>query len=404
MGLITKCRVCDSSKLQMAIDLGDQPWGNHFLKPDEVGREPKYPLQVVWCQDCHAAQLNFTVPKEVMFGDHTYLSGVTKTLSAHFMQEAVLMDACFPKSTDKCVLDIGSNDGTQLKQYKALGWSVLGVESSKTTALIANVAGIPTVNEFFNLEVGRKMGKKFDVINAAGVFYHLEELHSITDAIRESLKADGIFSVQFMYMKHVLENLTFDQIYHEHLLYYNLATLQRLLERHGLEIFDSHFSQSHGGSVVAYACHKGARPPSAKFKAMLADEERTGCNTLEAYKELAKKIEEVKANNLAFLKKAKAAGKRIYGMGAPVKGNTLLNYFGIGTQYLDVLVEKNRLRKGLISPGMHIPVVIEDELTVTPDVYYVLAWNFKKEILANNAELIRKGVEFYFPLDPKDLA
>ncbi|MBI4625630.1 MAG: methyltransferase, partial [Verrucomicrobia bacterium] len=166
-----QCRVCDSTRLELAIDLGEQPWCNNFLTREQVGREPYYPLRVVHCQDCGTAQLDYTVKKEVMFGDHTYLSGVTTSLSDHFAQVAAEVDGRFFKAVPgKSVLDIGSNDGTQLKHFQKLGYDVLGVESSKTTAQIAGAAGVPTLNAFFNAETARALGRKFHAINAAGVF------------------------------------------------------------------------------------------------------------------------------------------------------------------------------------------------------------------------------------------
>lgn len=398
-----QCRVCDSTRLDLAIDLGEQPWCNHFLKPEEVGKEPYYPLRVLYCQDCGTAQLDYTVKKEIMFGDHTYLSGVTKSLSAHFAKVAQEVDErFFGDRQEKSVLDIGSNDGTQLKHFQALGYDVLGVESSKTTAKIANDAGVPTLNDFFNLDIVKKLDRKFSVINAAGVFFHLEELHSVTEGIREALADDGVFVVQFLYMKRIVENLAFDQIYHEHLLYYNLNTVEVLLNRHGLAMFDAYLSPIHGGSIIGFVTHQGKREPSARLQAMRQAEIDEKSNDYQTYRDFAHRIEAMKAENLAYLETAKKAGKTIWGFGAPVKGNTLLNYFGIGTQYLDYLVEKNELRRGLVSPGMHIPLLIENELTCLPDIYYVLAWNFKREILANNQALIDQGVEFFFPVNPPD--
>jgi SAM-dependent methyltransferase len=303
----------------------------------------------------------------------------------------------------RSVLDIGSNDGTQLKHFQALGYDVLGVESSKRTAQIANEAGVTTLNEFFNLELVRRLGRKFDVINASGVFFHLEELHSVTDGIREGLADDGVFVVQFLYMKQIVENLAFDQIYHEHLLYYNLATIEALLNRHGLSMFDAYVSPIHGGSVIGFVTHRGRREPSARLNDLRQAEAKQRSNELATYLEFARRIEQMKVDNLAYLDEAKRLGKTIYGMGAPVKGNTLLNYFGIGRQYLDCLVEKNELRRGLFSPGQHLPVVLEREITNPPDIYYVLAWNFKQEILANNRQLLEQGVEFFFPVNPKEV-
>jgi 2-polyprenyl-3-methyl-5-hydroxy-6-metoxy-1,4-benzoquinol methylase len=388
----------------LAIDLGTQPWCNDFLTRDQVGHEPFYPLHVVFCHQCSTAQLDYTVPKEIMFGDHTYLSGVTRSLSEHFRAVAQEVDTrLFAHTTGKSVLDIGSNDGTQLKHFKALGYDVLGVESSKTTARIANEAGIETLNEFFNLGVARRLGRKFHVINAAGVFFHLEELHSVTDGIREALHDDGVFVVQFLYMKRIVENLAFDQIYHEHLLYYNLNTIEVLLNRHGLAMFDAYLAPIHGGSIIGFVRHQGKHTPSQRLQAMRQAERDEHSNELGTYQDFARRIEQMKRENLAYLDSAKRQGKCIFGFGAPAKGNTLLNYFGIGTQYLDCLVEKNTLRRRLYSPGMHIPVAIEDEIAQPPDIYYVLAWNFKKEILANNRHLLDQGVEFYFPVNPREM-
>lgn len=398
------CRVCGSSHLSLAIDLKEQPWGNHFLSELEVGQEPFYPLRVVYCHSCMTAQLDYTVQKEVMFSDHTYLSGMTRSLSDHFFSVAKEIDERFFKDKKiKSALDIGSNDGTQLFHYQMLGYDVLGVESSQRIAEIANRKGVRTVQAFFNLDLAKQLPLQFDIINAAGVFFHLEELHSVSEAIQMLLKKEGVFVVQFLYMKSIMDNCAFDQIYHEHLLFYTLRTLETLLNQHGLALFDAYLSPIHGGSMIGFAGHQGTREPSQRLNKLRHEEDASGCNQLEAYLDLANRMELLKADNLAYLAKKKEEGKTIYGMGAPVKGNTLLNYFGIGKQYLDCLVEKNPLRKGLFSPGMHLPIVMENELIAPPDVYYVLAWNFKKEILERNQHLVEQGVEFYFPVNPQEI-
>jgi SAM-dependent methyltransferase len=338
-----------------------------------------------------------------MFGDHTYLSGVTRSLNDHFARVAAAVDhRFFADRSGKAVLDIGSNDGTQLKHFRQLGYTILGVESSRTTAKLAQAADIPTLNEFFNLEVARRLDRQFEVINAAGVFFHLEELHSVTDGIRELLKDDGVFVVQFLYMKRIMENLAFDQIYHEHLLYYNLQTIETLLRRHELSLFDAYLDPIHGGSIIGFVGHPGRRPVTDRLRQLRTDETQAHANELSTYHRFAQRLVSMKQENLAYLRRARNAGKRIFGLGAPVKGNTLLNYFGIGPDLIECLVEKNPLRRGLISPGMHLPVVLESELTTTPDVYYVLAWNFKREILANYQPLLERGVEFYFPVNPPE--
>lgn len=398
------CRVCDSKDLITVLDLGEQPWCNNFLTESEVGNEPKYPLTLVYCKDCSCVQLNYTVPKEIMFADHTYVSGTTKTLAEHFYNTAKEIDSVFYKEvTEKSILDIGSNDGTQLLQYQKLGYHCLGVESCKAIADTAIENGIDTVAEFFNEECVSKINRKFDIINASGVFFHLEELHSATKAVKLALKEKGVFQVQFLYMKSIVENLAFDQIYHEHLLYYTFETFQTLMERHGLELFDAYISPIHGGSAICYVGHKGEREKTDRLLKLIAEENESKVNGLESYQDFAKRVYQMREDTVSYLEKAKSEGKTVFGFGAPVKGNTFLNFCNIGTQHLDCLVEKNPLRKGLYSPGMHIPIVMEDEIKDPPDIYFVLAWNFRKEILANNKDLIESGVEFYFPVVPKEI-
>ena len=398
---VTCCRICDGGDLAPVLDLGRQPWCNNFLRADECGREPLYPLRLVYCHSCGAAQLDYTVPKEVMFGDHTYLSGVTRTLAAHFRSVAEDVDArFFQDRPGKAALDIGSNDGTQLLQFRALAYDVLGVESARTPAARAVDAGIPTVNAFFNAEVAHGLGRQFDVVNAAGVFFHLEELHSFTEGVREALAADGVFVVQCLYMKCIVEHTAFDQIYHEHLTYYTLQSLERLLSRHGLEAFDAYVSPIHGGSAIVFASHAGARAPSSRLLALRAAEVQSGANRYGTYTAFAARVAALREQGVAYLAAQRRAGRRIFGFGAPAKGNTLLNYFGLGRDTIECLVEKNALRRGLYAPGTHIPIVLEDEVVEDPDLYYVLAWNFREEILANHRDAVARGVEFHFPIVP----
>ena len=399
------CRVCDSTDLSLAVDLGKQPWANHFLKPEQVGHEPYYPLQVVLCCECQTAQLDFTVPKETMFSEHTYLSGTTRTLNEHFKAIATEVNSRFFKSLkNKSMLDVGSNDGTQLKHYKSLGYEVLGVEPSKLPSEIANAAGLTTLREFFNAKLALSINRKFEVINASGVFFHLEELHSVTSGIRDSLAENGVFVIQFLYMKRIVENNAFDQIYHEHLLYYNLRTIDRLLRRHGLALFDAELHSIHGGSIIAFATHSSRVKRSLALNILTAEEDKLRANSIEWYEAFSSRLRQCKVDNLSYLQAAKLAGKRVWGLGAPVKGNTLLNFYEIGSDLIECLIERNPHRRGLISPGSHLPVRIEDEIgQEVPDVYYVLAWNFKTEILDRYANLIERGVEFYFPVNPREV-
>lgn len=389
------CRVCSSSRLDLALALPDMPWANNFLTAGQCGHEKYYPLRVVHCADCQTAQLDYTVSKETMFADHTYRSGTTKTLSGHFNH--VTSEIIDRMPNGKSVLDIGSNDGTFLKAFMARGWNVVGVESSAQTAKAANDAGVNTLHAFFNEKTAQDIGIKFDVIHASGVFFHLEELHSVCEGIKLLLDENGLFVVQFIYAKTMLENGAFDQIYHEHLLYYTLQTIETLLNRHNLYLLDAYLSPIHGGSIIAFVSPRDG-PITERLAKLVADEQKSTCNSLGAWRKLGERVEEMKADIIHRLLTWRSEGKRVYGLGAPVKGNTLLNTFGIGPDLISCLTERNEAKGGLYAPGSHIPVVMESEVPA-PDVYFVLSWNFKDEILERNADLITRGVQFYFPID-----
>lgn len=275
---------------------------------------------------------------------------------------------------------------------------MLGVESSKEISSIANKSEIPTINTFFNLKTANELDRSFDVINASGVFFHLEELHSACEGIKSILKKKGVFVVQFLYMKSIVKNCAFDQIYHEHLLYYTIKTINFLLEIHDLKMFDAYFSPIHGGSIIGYISHPGVYRKTKQLEKLEHHEKVSKCNVLSAYHAFAKKIIVMKKKNRHFLLSNKKKGKTIYGFGAPVKGNTLLNYFGINKEIIDCLVEKNPLRRGLFSPGMHIPRLLEDEIKQLQDIYNVLAWKIKNKMLDYIQKLLEHRVKFIFQL------
>ena len=396
------CRICTrNSSFMEIIDLGLQPWGNNFLDKNSLGTEPYYPLTLVLCEYCSAAQLSYTVPKEVMFSNHTYLSGTTKSLTNHFEDTAKkVVDLFFQDNLSNLkMLDIGSNDGTQLSFYKNLGFNVLGIESANNLSNIANDKGISTLNKFFNEQTAKELDVKFDLINASGVFFHLEELHSVCEGIRTLLNKDGIFQVQFIYMKKMQENIAFDQIYHEHLLYYTIKSLNYLLDQFSLELFDAYESSIHGGSLIGFVSHKKRRNLTSRLKKLIDQESADKTNDLTTYKEFAKNIALSKTRTLNWVDKKLSMKKTIMGLGAPVKGNTLLNYFSLSSNQIYALLERNELRRGFFAPGSHIPIILEDELKEYPDSFLVLAWNFKNEILLRHKNQIDAGIEFYFPVD-----
>lgn len=393
------CRLCNSSNFKTILDLGEQPWCNDFLAKESLGKESKYPLRLVCCLECELLQLDFTVAKETMFGDHTYLSGVTKTLIEHFHEVADENIKQFNiKSTD-LVVDIGGNDGSQLLQYDKLGIeNLLNVECSKRVSEISRKNGINTITEYFNRDcVEKHIGEKnVKLYNASGVFFHLEELHSVIDGIKFSLRDDGVLVVQFMYAGTMIEKLNFDTIYHEHLLYYTVSSLEKLLNQYGLTIFDAYYSEIHSGSIIAKITHSGGEldQKTERFKELWEKDKKY---TLQAFEDFARTIEEKKDVLREFLLSLKDSGKKIYAYGAPAKGNTLLNYFNIDCTLIEKSVEINEMKIGNFLPGSHIPIVREDPEDL-PDYYLLLSHNFEEEIIKRNRKLIdEKGVKFIIP-------
>jgi len=392
------CRSCSSDKLELLLDLGMQPWCNDFLTEERLGKENLYPLRLNYCQECELLQLDHTVAKEVMFGDHCYLSGMTKTLINHFYEVAKENVEQFDMQSTDLVVDIGGNDGSQLIQYQKAGVdNVLNIECAKRVSDISQKNGVLTVNEYFNREcVERIIGENtVKLYNASGVFFHLEELHSVIDGIKFSLKEDGVLIVQFMYAGTMIEKLNFDTIYHEHLCYYTLRSLNNLLAPYELKIFDAYYSEIHSGSIVAKIAHIGSwlDVETERYRELL---EKDKGYSIDAFKNFAQTIESQKGNLRDTLQELKDDGKTIYAYGAPAKGNTLLNYFGIDKRLVDKAVEINELKVGNYLPQSHIPITLEDKSDL-PDYYLLLSHNFADEIIKKNQDIIAQGVKFIIP-------
>tara|TARA_R110002074_G_scaffold160767_3_gene318303 strand:- start:6118 stop:7338 length:1221 start_codon:yes stop_codon:yes gene_type:complete len=394
----TQCRSCKAESLEVILDLGDQPWCNDFLSEDKVGHEAKYPLRLNYCTECELLQLDYTVSKETMFGDHCYLSGMTQTLKNHFHEVAEENVEQFNIHEDDLVVDIGGNDGTQLMQYQKCGVkNVLNIECATRVSAISRQHGVPTITDYFNREcVKKNIGEKqVKLYNASGVFFHLEELHSVIDGIKFSLRGDGVLIVQFMYAGTMIEKMNFDTIYHEHLCYYTLRSLNNLLAPYSLEIFDAYYSEIHSGSIVAKITHKDGKlnEKTERFLQLLEKDKKY---TTEKFQEFAEKITERRYNLKELLSNLKKEGHTIYAYGAPAKGNTLLNYFDIDKTLVDKAVEINELKVGNFLPQSHIPITRETKEDY-PDYYLLLSHNFAEEIIQKNQDIIEKGVKFIVP-------
>lgn len=373
------CRSCDSLEFDSILDLGSQPWCNNFLIKEEIGFEPTYPLHLIRCKKCTLLQLDYTVPKEIMFSNHSYVSGTTNTLKNHFKQIGREVIDYLSLSRNDLILDIGGNDGTQLLQYKELGYeNLINIESASNIAKIAMDNGIFTINRFFNLDlVKEKISKNsVRVVNASGVFFHLEELHSAIEAIKYILREDGIFVCQFMYAGDMLDKTQYDTIYHEHLCYYTLQSFKHLVEGHGLVLKKAMRSEIHGGSIIAFVSL--SNNPQEKDPALSDMLLKDTKYTLDFCKSFSTAVEKNKKDLIRIISNYNT----VYGLGAPAKGNTLLNYCKLSSANIQKIFEKNPLKYDTWTPGTHIPVIKENRKD-TPEAYLLLAHNFVKEITSN---------------------
>jgi len=395
------CRVCSSERLEQFLDLGDQPHCDSLLRPEDLGRrEPYYPLQVCFCHDCTTVQINYTVPKETMFGEYLYVSGTTKTLRDHFKAASERLISRLALKAGDLVVDIGSNDGTWLACYQPFGLRTLGVDGARNLAEMANKRGVETWARFFNAAVARDIiaqKGRAKLVTAAGVFFHLEELHSVTAGIAELIREGGVFCVQAISLAAMLRYTQFDQVYHEHLTYWTVKSLDRLFSLHGLEIFHADMLSIHGGSIELLVAPKGAQRIDESVDKMRAEEERLGCSKIETYRKFAERVWEIERETMRILRDYATKGKKVYAFGAPAKGGTFLNSFHITPELVRCAVEVNPLKVGKYIPGVRIPIV-DEAATDAPDAYLLLAWNFLKEFLPKKRDYIMNGGEFIVPI------
>jgi SAM-dependent methyltransferase len=334
-----------------------------------------------------------------MFTDYPYVSGTTKTLVQHFKETAERLTARYGLKRGDLVVDVGSNDGTWLSHYQPLGLRVLGIDPAANVVDLALKRGVPTWARFFNEETADEIIAKegrASLVTAAGVFFHLEELHSVIRGVKKLLTDDGVFVVQAIYLGGMLDNLAFDQVYHEHLVYYTLKSIEALFAQHDLEVFEVSIVPIHGGSLEVHVAPKGRRQKQASVAALRAEEERKGYDRFDTYKAFAARVWQLRDALVELLGRYRAQDKRVYAYGAPAKGATLLNSFGIGPELVQQATEKNRMKVGHLMPGSRIPIVSEGE--GRPDAYLVLAWNFLDEFIAKEGSYLRDGGEFIVPV------
>jgi SAM-dependent methyltransferase len=395
-----QCRGCGGQNVRHFLDLGDQPHCNRLIPVALAdAKEPFYPLRLGFCETCTMVQIDHTIPKESMFTDYPYVSGTTKTLVQHFKDTAERLVSTYRLGAGDLVVDIGSNDGTWLSHYQPLGLRVLGIDPAANVVALAVERGVPTWVRFFSEETAREIVAKegrASLVTAAGVFFHLEELHSVIRGVKALLADNGVFVVQAIYLGGMIDNLAFDQVYHEHLVYYTLRSIEALFARHGLEVFDARLVPIHGGSLEVHVAPTGQRKIGESVAAMRAEEEHKGYGRFETYERFATGVWRLRDELKTLLRRYRDRGKQVYAYGAPAKGATLLNSFGIGSDLVQMAAEKNPMKIGYLMPGSRIPII--DERDVRPDAYLLLAWNFYEEIIAKERDFLRAGGEFIVPI------
>ena len=381
--------MCESEKLKLILDLENIPIVDNFLTNEMLNKsETLYPLNVYFCKECGLVQLGYIIPAEKLFNeDYAYESGTTESRKKNHFHLAEYICKTYDIGKKSLVVDIGSNVGVLVNYFKELGMRSIGVDASANIVEKANKNGNETILGFFNSEIVDKIKKEkgeATIVTATNLFAHIQDYFSFIENLKNLLKMDGIFVFQVPHLLHLIKNLEYDTIYHEHISYFSLKPLMKFFQKYEMELFEVIETDIDGGSIRCFIGNKGKREISNNIKRILKDEEDEGIYSLDRLKKFANDVGLQKRQLRSLLNNILDEDKTIIGIGAPAKGITLLNYCKIDKDMLEYITEKAELKIGKFVPGMHIPVKNDDVLIQDkPDYALLLSWNFADEIIKN---------------------